>query len=151
MSRVHSGLTASIPVRGRGQDGANPLRVIVCGGRDYSDYASVCKVMDWWRASFPHIVVIHGNARGADTLADRWAKERGVKSWPVPAEWKRDGRKAGPLRNRRMLGMGPDVVVAFPGGRGTADMTRQAEAAGVVVHRAITAGNEARQGGVNPK
>lgn len=135
--KVYSGLTASIPVRSRGQRGDFPLRVIVCGGRDYDDYEHVCKTLDGWRVSFPHIVVIHGNARGADSLADRWAKERGVKSWPVPAQWKRDGRKAGPLRNRRMLGMSPDVVIAFPGGRGTGDMIRQAEAAGVTVHKAL--------------
>lgn len=51
-----------------------------------------------------------------------------------PADWHRDGKAAGPIRNRRMLLEGmPDLVVAFPGGRGTADMVRRARAAGIEV------------------
>jgi hypothetical protein len=50
------------------------------------------------------------------------------------AQWKKHGRAAGPIRNQRMLDKGkPDLVVAFPGGRGTADMIRRAERAGVPV------------------
>ncbi|MEM9912925.1 MAG: hypothetical protein AAF922_19365 [Pseudomonadota bacterium] len=44
------------------------------------------------------------------------------------------GRAAGPIRNKEMLDEGcPDLVVAFPGGRGTANMVKQAQAAGVEV------------------
>jgi len=51
-----------------------------------------------------------------------------------PAEWDKFGRRAGPLRNEQMLREGkPDVVVAFPGGRGTAHMVRIAKEAGIDV------------------
>jgi hypothetical protein len=55
---------------------------------------------------------------------------------PYPADWARDGRGAGFLRNERMLAEAkPHLVVAFPGGRGTAHMVARAEAAGVAVWR----------------
>ena len=82
-------------------------------------------------------LVIHGGCSGADELAGEWAKANMVPeaTYPVlPEEWKAFGRSAGPMRNTRMLrDAKPDGVVAFPGGRGTADMVRQAEAAGVKV------------------
>lgn len=107
------------------------MRIIVCGGRDYSDQDHVDKVLDTI-GGIRHL--FHGNARGADTLAGNWGnRQDGVSVHPVPAEWKKYGRKAGPIRNQKMLGQSPDLVVAFPGGRGTADMIRRAEAAGVSV------------------
>lgn len=58
----------------------------------------------------------------------------GVKHLPFEADWHTHGRAAGPIRNRRMIEEGkPDLVVAFPGGRGTANMVNQARAAGIEV------------------
>lgn len=88
--------------------------------------------LDRAHASRPIKMLIHGAARGADTLAAEWAAARGVTAEAYPANWDLHGRSAGPIRNRRMLRKGkPDVVIAFPGGAGTADMIRQAKAAGV--------------------
>lgn len=109
------------------------MRLLVCGGRDFTNYGFICEVLDAIHKITPVTVLIHGNARGADELGGAWATGRGVKVWPVPANWKRDGRRAGPLRNQRMLGLNPELVVAFPGGRGTADMVRRAKAAGIEV------------------
>lgn len=109
------------------------FRVLVCGGRDYGDYRRVCAVLDAIHAETPILGIIHGNARGADLLAHSWALGRRVGGWACPANWSRDGKRAGPLRNQRMLGHSPDLVVAFPGGRGTADMVKCARAAGVRV------------------
>ncbi len=51
-----------------------------------------------------------------------------------PAEWSKYGRRAGPIRNKQMLDVGkPHLVVAFPGGAGTANMVKQAKAAGVPI------------------
>jgi hypothetical protein len=51
------------------------------------------------------------------------------------ADWNTHGRAAGPIRNQRMLDeVKPELVVAFPGGRGTADMVRRAREAGVNVY-----------------
>ncbi|WP_245576775.1 SLOG family protein [Kaistia adipata] len=78
--------------------------------------------------------VISGMATGADTLAAEWAERFGFPLRKFPADWKAHGRAAGPIRNQRMIDEGrPDLVIAFPGGRGTADMVRRAKAAGIEV------------------
>lgn len=106
------------------------MRIIVCGGRDYADRARVFSELD---RLGPVDMLFHGGARGADALAAAWAKERRVKHFAVPAKWSKYGKRAGPLRNQAMLGHGVDLVVAFPGGHGTADMVSRARKAGVRV------------------
>jgi hypothetical protein len=67
-------------------------------------------------------------------MAFNWAKDRGVEVLEFSADWKTHGKSAGPMRNRQMLNDGqPTAVVAFPGGRGTADMIRAAKAVGLPV------------------
>jgi len=109
------------------------MRVLVCGGRDYSDAKALFAVLDNIRREYGPITVIQGGATGADALARKWCgMERNVHMINVPADWKAHGRAAGPIRNQRMLTEHkPDMVLAFPGGRGTADMVRRAKAAGV--------------------
>jgi hypothetical protein len=70
-------------------------------------------------------------AKGADTLAGEWAKARGITVLACPADWKKWGKMAGPIRNKEMLTYTPDGVVALPGGKGTEDMVMQAVAAGL--------------------
>lgn len=107
------------------------MRILVCGGRDYKDYATLFSVLD---SKYLCTLIIHGDARGADHLADEWARSRGISLAVFPANWKGHGKSAGPIRNRLMLDyMKPDLVVAFPGGRGTADMVKYARAMGVPV------------------
>ena len=118
--------------------GAGKMRVLVCGGRKFNDTGLMIGVLDRLHTEKSFTVLIHGNARGADTIADAWASGRGVRREPydVPqGEWDELGKKAGPLRNQRMLDEGkPDLVVAFPGGAGTKDMVRRAVKAGVAIH-----------------
>jgi hypothetical protein len=118
------------------------MRVLVCGGRDFTDRTAV-----WGLLQAVHLkrgigVLIHGACpTGADRLADEWAAEESVPIEAYPAVWKLDGRldrSAGPRRNQRMMDEGkPDLVIAFPGGKGTDDMVRRAKAAGVKVFRPI--------------
>lgn len=110
-------------------------RALVCGGRDYSDHARLWQVLSHYHSeSGGFSVLIMGVARGADTLAGEWAEWTGVPVLPFPADWKMFGRADGPMRNAVMLRDGrPDVVIAFPGGSGTADMCRQAKAANLPV------------------
>lgn len=111
-------------------------RVLVCGGRDFNDARLLNAVLDAAHEANPIVVLIHGAARGADALAADWAKQRGILATAYPADWAHEGRKAGPLRNQRMLNSGkPHLVIAFPGGKGTADMISRAEADGVPVAR----------------
>lgn len=107
------------------------MRVLVCGGRNFTDYKRVCQVLDGLSTVY---LIIHGGARGADSLAGRYAEERGIPVECYPARWKEEGKAAGVLRNQRMLAAEPDIVIAFPGGKGTADMVRRAHKAGVFVH-----------------
>lgn len=123
------------------------MRALVCGGRD----AEPLEVWNWLekfghqdaaealgRPALPRITtLIHGGARGADEGAARWGESEHLRVVAFHADWKKHGKAAGPIRNARMIAEGkPDVVIAFPGGRGTADMVRQAEAAGIPVVRA---------------
>lgn len=105
--------------------------VLVTGGRDYTNIAFVWYTLDQIHKKTPITLLVQGGATGADSLAEGWAIERVVpwKEYPVTkSDWKKLGKKAGPLRNRRMLEIEkPDLVVAFPGGRGTADCKKQAK------------------------
>lgn len=109
------------------------MRVLVTGGRDFSDYSLLFEVMDQIHSLRPIMVVMHGAARGADSLAGAWARDRGIVVEQYLAKWAEHGKAAGPIRNQQMLDASPDMVVAFPGGSGTADMVRRARAAGVTV------------------
>ena len=109
------------------------MKLIVCGGRDFADRAFLFAALDAVHRKRPVSLVIHGDAPGADRLAGTWAAARGIPVEAVPAQWKIYGRRAGPWRNFEMLQLKPDGVVAFPGGRGTADMISQALEAGVTV------------------
>lgn len=107
------------------------FRVLVCGGRKYRDAARMhAELLEIWID-----VLIEGEAPGADTLSREYADRYRIPVDPYPAKWRLHGRtKAGPIRNAQMLAEGkPNLVVAFPGGTGTANMMRQARAAGVEV------------------
>lgn len=100
------------------------LRVIVCGGRDYTDRQRIFGLLDKNLAKIGEI--IHGGARGADSIAGAWAISRKVKESVFPADWEKFGKKAGYLRNLQMIEQKPDLVVAFPGGVGTKMMMQMA-------------------------
>jgi hypothetical protein len=109
-------------------------RVLVCGGRDYTDRDRVFAVLDKLHADAGIDRIIQGGARGADMWAEQWAYKEDVFNESFPADWETHGTFAGPMRNKRMLEEGqPDLVIAFPGGKGTADMVRKAKKAGVKV------------------
>lgn len=111
------------------------MKVLVCGGRAFDDYAMVIRVLDRVHESTPAGIslVIHGDANGADRLGGAWAVLRRLPVQAFPARWQAEGKAAGPLRNQRMLDEGkPDLVVGFPGGTGTRDMLTRAEKAGVL-------------------
>lgn len=112
------------------------MRVLVCGGRDFQDRDAV------WNGLYGLVndrgdlisAVIEGGAAGADRAARQWAEHCGVKHHTFMADWNAHGKAAGPIRNQAMIDTGrPDVVLAFPGGRGTADMVRRAKSADIEV------------------
>lgn len=109
------------------------LVMIVCGGRDFNDSHAVCRALDHVHAKREIRKILHGGAKGADSLAHQWATTAGVEVEVFAADWASYGKRAGPKRNQAMADTGADGCIAFPGGRGTADMIRRAEAARIPV------------------
>jgi hypothetical protein len=122
------------------------MKILVCGGRDYKNKRKVYDVLhelcvkysknynpdDNWLPS--DIKIIAGGAKGADSLAEDFAVEHFTEFKEYPAKWHKHGIAAGHIRNQQMLEEErPDLVVAFPGGKGTADMVRRSKKAGFKV------------------
>ena len=111
------------------------MRLLICGGRNYSNALHLCAVLNQLIAERGRPeMVIHGGAKGADSLADKWARGHGIYTRVYHAAWRMGGRAAGPARNRIMISDGqPDLVVVFPGGAGTRNMRQLALTAGIEV------------------
>src|SRR5688572_25033460 len=124
--------------------------VLVCGGRNHSNYALIWDTLDQLHAERGITRIVHGAGGNVDMSADAWAKSRKVEVKPYPADWtdisrpdaviriRRDGAKydakQGINRNQEMLDK-EDIalVVAFPGGPGTRDMVARSRRAGIDV------------------
>lgn len=122
------------------------MKVLVCGGRTFGvatlkteepraagERRMLDAALNKMHAAVPITLVIEGGAPGADTLAHGWALRRRIPVLTHPADWAKHGRSAGYVRNTAMLTWSPDVVVAFPGGVGTANMIAVARRAGIKV------------------
>lgn len=115
------------------------MKVLVCGGRDYADWSRFRKTLNDIHLAVPITIIINGGASGADSMASLWAAQWKIARITVSAHWHKYGRAAGIVRNVKMLTTThPDLVVAFPGGRGTAHMVEIAQAAGVRVIQVST-------------
>lgn len=123
-------------------EGDEQVRVVVTGGRDFEEGLFVYSVLNALFEGHARwdFELAHGDCpSGADKLADDWATYRNVACKRYQADWypTHNGQRdygAGPKRNSRMLrDFKPDLVVAFPGGRGTADCVRKARAMGIEV------------------
>ena len=110
------------------------MRIIVCGGRDFSDRDFLNRTLDQCAKSYVIDAIIEGNSRGADRMAGFWARKHGIDNLKYPPDWDRYGPAAGPMRNQEMIDDGrADALIAFPGGKGTADMIARAKKAGLAV------------------
>jgi hypothetical protein len=117
------------------------MRVVVFGGREFHNEKLAFKALDILHRKYKFTCIIDGAARGADTLAYRWAKRNGVPTERYAANWAKYKRAAGPIRNRQMIEEGkPNMGVAFPGGRGTENMKEQLKKAGIPVHVVVPVG-----------
>jgi hypothetical protein len=131
----------------------NDFRVLVCGGRDYGRkwtgaqwddderqidrlFEVLDKALQAATLAGKTFTLVHGGARGADSLSGLWASMRKehVEVRVYEADWKTHGKRAGPIRNIKMLDEEkPRVVIAFPGGAGTANMIKLAKDKGIPV------------------
>lgn len=117
-----------------------PKIILVCGGRDITNQQrqhvnnTLDKCVEWFDDDF---VIVQGDATGTDWAAKNWAIKSGAINVSMNACWDCYGNNAGNIRNGWMLRiMKPDLVIAFEGGSGTADMKKQAKEAGVPVYEA---------------
>lgn len=110
------------------------MRVLVCGGRDFEDFEAVDYVLEYFHTKVePISLIIQGGATGADSLAKDWAHMNYIPCLEHPANWPKYNKPAGMIRNKEMLKWGPEMVIAFPGGKGTAGMVKLAKQAGLIV------------------
>lgn len=100
------------------------MRIVVTGGRDYRNWETVRRVLDGIQPDSVYV----GDATGLDAMAAEWCDSRCVSHQIFVANWDKFGKLAGPIRNEEMLRKaGRDaIVIAFPGGKGTANCVREA-------------------------
>lgn len=126
------------------------MRILVTGSRDWTDWNLINDTLNEY-AWEQDITIVHGDCpTGADVMAQKWCDyQLGGRSEKYPADWKTFGKKAGPLRNQKMVMLGADVCLAFINPCVKPDCTREgphgshgavgcaglAEAAGIHVRR----------------
>jgi hypothetical protein len=112
------------------------LKVIICGDRHWNNYDSILDVVKRLKAKYDEVTVIQGECEGADLLAKKAAIACGIPVKGYPAEWKKYGKAAGPLRNQQMIDSEkPDMIIAFHSdiehSKGTKDMVYRAKSHGI--------------------
>lgn len=108
-------------------------KFIVCGGRDYADFLQMDRCLSALHEQVGISMIIEGNANGADKMAGDWAEVHGILVYVFIANRSSHGKAAGLIRNKQMLEMKPDGVVAFPGGKGTQHMIQISKEVGIPV------------------
>jgi YspA, cpYpsA-related SLOG family len=107
-------------------------KILVCGDRNWSNYWIIHDVLSKLDRN---TTIIAGHARGADIMAETIAAELGMKVISIPANWEKYGKRAGPIRNRMMLDLEPDLVIAFHNNleesKGTKDTVNEARNRGI--------------------
>jgi len=113
------------------------MRVIVTGSRIHDDRDMIEQALRALeqKADWTDIILVHGAAAGADSIAQDVAFDNGWIVEPHPADWAKYGNRAGYVRNQEMADLGADLVIAFPIGesRGTRMMIDIATKAGIPV------------------
>lgn len=102
-----------------------PFSVIVAGGRNFNNYELLKRRLDYFLSAKSDVRIISGDARGVDKLGKRYAEEHGIPCLVMPADWDKNGKQAGYIRNKEMADAA-DALVAFWDGqsRGTEHMIR---------------------------
>ena len=121
------------------------FRVIIAGGRQFNDYgllSAKCDGILSQKRVTHKIVIISGTAKGADTLGERYARERGFTLRQFPADWDQFGKSAGYLRNCQMAD-NADALIAFwdgesPGTRHMVDIARERNLAVRVINYSMS-------------
>lgn len=145
-------MTSESPSKSSSSSNTSNHYVLFTGGRDYSDRDAVNNVLDFLRKFYgERLRVIHGAAPGLDSLTGDVCASLGISCRAYPADWKRNGKPAGFIRNQHMVDLlvkwrdehGHSVqVISWPGGNGTDHCSRVAESAGLPVDYMPTTGSQ---------
>lgn len=109
------------------------MKVIIAGSRTITDYAIVVAAIK--ASGFEITEVVSGGAWGVDSLGEKWAYENGINKRVFMANWKTDGKRAGPIRNQRMSEYANALIAVWDGlSPGTRDMIARAEKLGLKVY-----------------
>lgn len=113
------------------------IRVMVTGSRDWTERGIIRSALTQVSRNpgVESVTVVHGAARGADSIAADAAQTLGYAVEAHPADWETYGKAAGVIRNTEMLNSGIDFVLAFQkgGSRGTAHAVKAARLRGIPV------------------
>ncbi len=127
------------------------MRVLFSGNRKFSDDKIVISMLERLAAragSAAQVTVVHGGSGNLDWMVDVLARHMGMRVEIHRANWQKHGKAAGPIRNRAMVELGADLLVAYPlpGGRGTQDCIERGVRAGIptLVYNASTSEYERR-------
>ena len=118
------------------------MNIIIAGSRTFTEYSIISRTVNMilakWRFNKEFDILYSGCAKGVDTLAIDYAKEKGIKYKEFPANWEIHGNDAGPIRNSKMIASA-DGLVAFWDGKSkdTKDIIGKAERKGIKVHIVI--------------
>lgn len=108
------------------------MKVIIAGSRKINDYQRVLDAIK--NSEFDITEVISGRAKGVDTYGERYSFENKITLKTFPADWKKYGKAAGPIRNGQMAEYGEALIAIWDGeSRGTQDMVRQATKKGLKI------------------
>ncbi len=127
-------------------EGRSSMRVLICGDRNWDSPDIIWTILDGLSLQDEEMVLVEGGAKGADFHALGWALDCGIKVDEFQADWNQHGRAAGPKRNQQMIETNPDIVIGFHddilNSKGTQDMLKRAEKAGVPTYVFSRWGNE---------
>jgi len=98
------------------------MKLGIVGSRTFDDYKKLLSVLTWFELPFDITAIVSGGAKGADSLAERYANEKDLPKIIIKPEWKKYGIQAGFIRNREII-KHSDMLIAFWDGhsRGTKD------------------------------
>ena len=115
------------------------MNIVIAGSRTFTEYSIISRTVNMilakWRFNKEFDILYSGCAKGVDTLAIDYAKEKGIKYKEFPANWEIHGNDAGPIRNSKMIASADGLVVFWDGkSKDTKDIIGKAERKGIKVH-----------------
>lgn len=88
-------------------------RFLVAGSRTWTDFNMIEAALLPVYQHYGPVILIHGDCKGADTIANSFWVQWNLPSEAYPADWENHGKRAGYLRNKQMIDLQPIGMLAF--------------------------------------